>query len=348
VIKPKSPGQDRFMPLIKADDWETVSFPTPFIDGSDRVQKLLGTTVFRWYCRYLHFQRMAELSRLAARFRHVDKLFLGHEFADEKPFMRHIANTIEYNEAYLLDDGTDTIEIIKRRHRGESKVGGTPIKGTVSQVPVVKNIEMHLRSKYWNWYLDEIPSITFFTIYDLEVRKGDRLIRNDYRYLRSLAPFQPIRMPDTVIFLGQCIADGYFEMDTHFEFLSKVGEYFAGKKLVYVAHPRESADCMDRVRKELKWEVWPSSSVIEHDMLVRGIKPNTVAGFVSSALITLAYLLDSDVDIVCFHIAPMHWIGWREDAIGVYKYLEARAKNRVTVVPLEVHASDSKTPVRSV
>lgn len=342
VVRPRSGGQDRFISLIKPHDWATVGFPTPFIDGSPRMQKFLGPRAFRWYCRYLHFQQMAKLTSLARRFRRVDKLFIGHYFAEEKPFMRHLANTIQSNAVYLLDDGTDTIEINRRRHSLDAKACLASSKPTFFQNSLIKTVETRLRNKYWDWHLHELPSLTFFTIYDLDVRKGDQLIRNDYSYLRSQAVSQKEPMNDTVLFIGQCIADGYFEVDLHFEFLLKIKEYFTGKRLVYVAHPRETEDCMKRIREELKWDIWPSTSVIEHDLIVRGIKPNTVAGFVSSALITLAYLFDPDVRIVCFHIAPEHWKGWREDAIGVYDYLRRKAEDRITVVSFHDAATSAR------
>jgi hypothetical protein len=334
VVRAKDADQGRFMPLIKTSDWVTVSFPSPFIDSRGWVQKFFGTVANRWYCRYLHFLRMKTLAKLAARFRQVDKLFLGHYIPEEKPFMGHLANTIKYNTLYLLDDGTDTIEINNRRHRLEGSVRRAPVETSISRAAVCKTIETHLRARYWDWHLAEAPCVTFFTVYDLDVRKGDRLIKNDYSYVRSVAPLQRIDMPDTVIFLGQCIDDGYFEMNAHLDFLSKVREYFAEKKFIYVAHPRESASCLNRVREHLQFEIWPSSSVIEHDLFSRGIKPKAVAGFVSSALITLAYLMDPEVEIVCFEIGPEHWLGWREDAVGVYNYLKTKGRQRVQIVSL--------------
>src|SRR5271157_6043565 len=168
VIRFKNAYNDRFMPLIKTSDWVTVSFPSPFIDSRRWVEQLLGPMASRWYHRYLHFQRMHTMAKLAARFRHVDKLFLGHYFADEKPFMRHIANTINYNTLYLLDDGTDTIEINRRRHKIENHERESPSETSISRISLFKTIEARIRAKYWDWCLSEIPSVTFFTVYDID------------------------------------------------------------------------------------------------------------------------------------------------------------------------------------
>lgn len=333
VMKPTNLAQDRFTPLIDTKDWETVQFQTPYLDVNSWAERKLHPAAYRWYCRYLHFKRMRTLACIAKEFRNVDKLFLGHYFAEEKPFMLHLANTIKHNEVCLLDDGTDTIEINKRRHRLQSKAPDRLREGNA-----FNRIKRSWQAKYWTWQLEDPPSVTFFTVYKLDIRKGDRLLENNYSYVRSMAPSQAIDMQDTVIFIGQCMADDYFEAEALVAFLSEVGRHFAGKKVMFVAHPRESLAWINRIKEELHWEIWPSSSVIERDLIVRGIRPSAVAGFVSSALISLECLMDPRVEIVCFHIAQEHWLIWGEYAAGVYEYLEEKMRDRVAVVPLSLQS----------
>lgn len=339
IVKPKTNDhQDRFMPLIEASAWTSVSFPTPFSNGNDWIQEQLSPGFLRWYQRYLHLECMYGLAGLARRFQFVDRLFLGHYWPVEKPFMRHIANTVTYNELFLLDDGTDTIETGRRRISVEDNSHRNRPKGeAVANTSIPKRALARLRYKYWDWHLAEAPSLTFFTIYDVdELRKEDRVIRHDFRWLRSLSPSKKLQMPDTVFFLGLCISDGYLDVDTHFKMLSNAERHFEGKRIMYVAHPRESAECIDRIRRELHWDIWASTSVIEQDMTLRGILPCAVAGFVSSALISLACLLESSVDMICFHIPSEHWSKWGDYAAGVYRYLETKQQARVKIVPLTV------------
>ena len=242
--------------------------------------------------------------------------------------MRHIANTIKYDEVCLLDDGTDTININKSRCTNVVK-NQQRIDDPAAKISSLKRVQTRLRSKYWDWHLDELPSLTFFTIYDLEkVRDGDRVVRNEYLRLKSQAPAEARQMPDTVFFIGHCMADGYFEEGAQFKMLSNIQEYFQEKKLIFVPHPRESPDCINRIKEDLHWEIWPSSSVIEQEMIVRGIRPSAVASLVSSALITLSFLLDPGVDIVSFYVAPDHWLKWGDYAKGVYQYLERQERVR--------------------
>jgi hypothetical protein len=335
VIGPKGQGRDRFLPLIKVEDWASVNFLSVTIDPKPWISKILGTVANQYYCRYLNFKRMRSFAKLTARFRHADKVFLGHYWTEEKWYMRHIANMIRYNMLCLLDDGTDTIDINKRRNRINSeKQQAYTVKGD-DHVSASKRFMSSLRTKYWTRNVAEAPSVTFFTIYEIDVRKGDQLIKNNYSYLRNLAPPQQVQQPDTVIFIGQCmIDDGSVEADVYLSFLSRVRKYYADKKLIYVPHPRESSSCLARIKEHLHCDFWSASSVIEYDIIVRGVKPKVVAGFVSSALISLAYLMDPDVEIVSFHISSEHWKGWRDYAIGVYGYLREKARPRVTVVSL--------------
>lgn len=333
VTRPRNGAQDRFTPLIKAVDWVTVSFPSVWIRPKHRIQTLLGSVGNRWYCRCLHLMEMLALSKVAFRFRNVDGLFLGHYSIEWTPFMRHIANTVKYNTLYLLDDGTDTIEINNRRHRSEGHNCEVE-KGCTSESPIWKKVGVYLLAKYWRWNLADAPSVTFFTAYDLDVGEHDQLVRNNYSYLRSLAPQKRIYLADTVVFIGICSSDNYIEMDAHLDFLSEVRAHFAEKKILYVAHPRDSAACVARIREHLKCELWQCSSVIEYDLIVRGINPSVVGAFPSSALITLAHLMDPEVGIVSFHIAPEHWVHWADDAVAAYDYIKNKVQQRVTVVRL--------------
>lgn len=337
ILGPEGGDRSKFIPLIKSSTWNSLTYLSPYINSKPWVRKRFGPIIYRWYCRYLHFRRMYLLTGLTARFRQVERLFLGHYFPEEKPFMRHIANTITYGTLYLLDDGSDTIEINERRktHR-EDQYGVTEIRHFF-KLSVCKKIEQYARSKCWNWSLAEAPCVTFFTVYDLDIRKGDKLIKNDYRCLRSRSVSRRVCRPDTVVFIGQCIQDGNIEMNAHLRFLSKARERFPEEKFVYVAHPRESSLCLNRVRETLQCEIWPSSSVIEQDLFGCGIKPKAVAGFASSAQITLAYLMDPDVEMVCFEIPPEYWLGWREGAVGFYDYLRKKLGWRVMVIPIPAY-----------
>lgn len=335
VMGPKGLSQDRYLPLIKAEDWVSVRFLPVGIDPNPWVSKVLGALANRCYCLYLNFKRMRTFSKLTSRFRHVDKLFLGHYWAKEKWYMRHFANLFKYNTLYLLDDGTDTININKRRNGTQNAEQQAHIAKGDAKAPAFKRFVNSLRAKYWTSDVTEAPSVTFFTIYKIDVRNGDSVIRNDYNYLRSLAPQQQVHQSDTVIFIGQCmIDDGSVEADVYLGFLSRVKTYFADKKLIYVPHPRESSTSIGLIKEHLQCDFWRGSSVIEYDLVVRGVKPKAVASFVSSALISLEYLVDPDVEIVSFHISSENWKSWREYAIGVYDYLKEKARPRITVVSL--------------
>jgi hypothetical protein len=336
VVKPRNGVLDRFMPMLGGGDWATVNFLAISIEPKFHFQSLLHPSVNRWYARYVRFRKMYAMARLAAKYKHVDNLLLGHYSAEWTPFMRHLANSITYDALCLLDDGTDTIEINESRHKYESAEPKGPTDKGASRMSFWGELEKRFWGKWRKWNLAEAPSVTFFTIYDLDVQKNDRLIMNHYSYLQSMAPPKSTYLRDTVVFLGQCTVDEYIDIKDHLGFLSSVRRYFSDKKIIYVAHPRDSAGHVAQIIEHLQCEIWPSSSTIEYDLIVRGVKPAIVAGFISSALITLAHLMSADVSVICFHIAPEHWIHWREDAIGAYEYIKRKEEKRISVVPLSL------------
>jgi hypothetical protein len=337
LIRFRNSSLERFLPLIKAADWARVSFPSVLIEPTPWVSKALGARAYRWYCCYLNFKRMRTLAKIARSIKHADKIFLGHYWAEEKWYMRHIANTIKYNALYLLDDGTDTIDINERRNRIDGDKQPAHTEKNDGHTSLSKRLVRSLRTKYWTGNVTEAPSVTFFTTYEIDVRNGDLLVRNNYDFLRSMLPAQQIPKQDAVLFIGQCIVDDRsIEANVYLDFLSKVREYFAGKKLIYVPHPRESASWVAEIGKHLQCDLWSPSSVIEYDLIAQGVRPNIVAGFQSSALISLARLMDPDVKIVSFYIDPVYWKRWRENVIGIYNYLKTKAQPRVTIVPLSI------------
>jgi len=61
--------------------------------------------------------------------------------------MRHIANTINYNEVCLLDDGTDTININDSRCTSEvNKQSEEQIDGPITKVSVLRRVQTRLRA----------------------------------------------------------------------------------------------------------------------------------------------------------------------------------------------------------
>ncbi len=198
-----------------------------------------------WYGYYLHFRRMRRAARIARSVGAVDNLFLGHYWADHKAFMRHFANTIKHKTLYILDDGTDVIEINAQR-KVRCADGSAASRPETWFSPA--QAESAPQAKYWRWDLSEAESVTFFTAFDIDVKAGDHLVKNDYRHLRSLTG--AASTTNVIFFLGQCLVeDGYMEAAIYLDYLRRVKAHFANEYVQYVPHPRESTRTIDAVRE---------------------------------------------------------------------------------------------------
>lgn len=324
--------------IIDKGAWEVVSYVWLIID-TNRCEfaqfGTRGTAILRkWYGRYLHLRRLRNAAKIARLVGDVDNLFLGHYWADKKPFMRHFANTIRHNKLFILDDGTDVIDINDRRKLCSQNEGANVRSYAKSGDSALRKLLGPLRKKYWNWNISEAKTVTFFTSYDLDVKVGDHIARNDYRYLRSLAGVASRN--DAIVFLGQCLVDdGYMDVAKYLDYLRYVKEYFKWQHIQYVPHPRESAPNVRRVFEAVGFEIRQYDVPIEYELVTGGEMPRIVASFFCSALESCSNIFGDGIKLVCFYIHPVH-LKTAQSAVGmIYEYFERKAGPNFVVVKFD-------------
>ncbi len=146
--------------------------------------------------------------------------------------------------------------------------------------------------------------LTFFTAYALEdrVAVGDAVVRNDYRTLSAELRNLPVD-EDFVYVIGSPlreagVVDGG-DLELAFE-LARFATDWTGKKVVYVAHRRESAEKLDALREEVSvvtpnmpFEVYPRAL---------GKRPRTIIGYYSSLFLTVPKFWGGSVEIIALEI----------------------------------------------
>ena len=341
IVNNAGQTSDAYKRIIVEKDWEKISHVSLVIDPDTHAFHRFGSHIAgfarNWYGRYLHFRRMRRAARIARSVGAVNNLFLGHYWADHKPFMRHFANTISHETLYILDDGTDVIEINARRKamaiEPAASGGDTSQRG-----PLLQRLDRHLRRKYWRWDLGEAEKVTFFTAFDIDVKPGDHLVKNDYRHLRSLT--RATGTTDVIFFLGQCLVeDSYMEAPVYLDYLRRVKAHFAGEYVQYVPHPRESARTIDAVREAVGFEIRKFDVPIEYQLVTGRELPKMVASFFCSALESCSNIFGSRVRMACFHVKPEHLLCCQEAVAMIYEYFERRANADFAVIKLD----DNKT-----
>ena len=324
--------REAFEPLIKQGDWDRVQYVTLEYENLEFESRLLGKKLsdrVRGYrYEYQQYANRRKLDAIMNSFGRVKNIFLGNYLKDWKQYMRHFANNLRYESLYLLDDGTDIIQVNNERKNAPLAKYNTKRPGSW-----FSRIKAMYHETIIDWNDKDAERVTFFTAYDLEVRDGDLLIRNEYRYLRKIAANT---VPsDEILFLGQCLVeDRYMKDEFYLDYLRRIKEYFAGEKLVYVPHPRESSEIIDKIKKSLKLEIKRIHVPIEYEISIRGNAPKVLASFFCSALENCRVILGQHIKIKAFYLAPEHLLRLHANVRNIYEYFENNADADFEIVKL--------------
>jgi hypothetical protein len=262
------------------------------------------------------FRKRAIVDRLARRCGRVERLFLGQYRTDTRLYFRHFANVCRHDELLLLDDGTDTVLI--NAQRSEEAAG----RVVADDVGSGQGLKSAIKNRFGRWNAAGAPSLTFFSALKFSVNARDKLIHNDYRYLRSLANGSASRQ-NTVFFLGATLVDdSYLTLQTHLDLLRRILRRFEGREFIYVAHPRESQRYLDVIATELDVNVQRFPVPIEFEMTVNGNRPGILASFFSSALENCARLFGSGMQIQAFRLTTDHLVTHQDEVLNIYIHLE--------------------------
>jgi len=316
--------QHYFKNLITDEDWDAIYYiefkriNTEYDFGLNRPRNL--------YERYLElssifdtYRKRRRLDRMARKLAYTDNLILGNYLSGHKDYMRHFANTLSYGTLYLVDDGTDTIRI------NDERIQNTPFHDTVNTTTKTwfKRFKESIGKKYIYWRGEGAPKLAFFTCYDITVKPGDSIIKNDYYYLRYQSSTS--QASDRVYFLGQSlIDDGYITKEDYLAYLMTVKDYFKNYHVLYIPHPRESAHYVDMIKQELSIEVNRPDVPIEYEITIRRNRPKYLCSFFSSALINCSLILNDTQFTKAFFIPPDHILPTRiTEVIGYYNYFRS-------------------------
>lgn len=192
----------------------------------------------------------------------------------------------------LLDDGTPSLNLAHTRFNGTFR--------KVYHNRNYKNVLKHLYTFKWLLHFKSLPNkVSFFSLFELDVRQPDELIANDYAWVQSKV--SKIINDEIVYFIGSHIVDRKLlgEKD-YLNSIIEVKKYYQekGKSLIYIHHRGES--------EHMKAEVSKLCKTISFDLplelaFLEEKKPYEFAGHFSSALFTLSRIYrDSKVRAFLF------------------------------------------------
>lgn len=252
------------------------------------------------------FFTIRRLNRIAKYMKNVQNIFIGDY---DYIYMRHFVNSVNHNKTILLDDGTATVDVAKRRY--ESAENGAVLRVSKRIKIAAKKILMGLK--------DSAPvSLCFFTAYDVEAGKDDEFVSNDFQYLRSVS--QTLKEVDDIYFLGSPLSEvGFLEEQSYLHQLKMVKNYYPDNTIIYVAHRRENKNKLEQIENELKIKVCLFDYPVEYQIAIIGPKPRQIISFFTSALENMRLIMGDKLKIVSFRLVEGSYKS-NEKIDAIYQY----------------------------
>lgn len=299
--------------------------------------------------KYNDIFRLANRRRLDRRLSSVprgSRVFLGNYLNEHKPYFRHIANAIDPREVILLDDGTDAI-LVNRQRVAWADAGGALKRESDGSLPGWSGrIKRSIRRRYVDWDDRQYPTVTFFSAFKFETSSRDTHVSNDFQVLRSVQKLRTVS--DEVYVLGQCLAeDGYLGREEYVESVAALCRCFAGRRLVYVPHPRESGDTIRGVVTCTGARVFNPGIPIEIALLSSSVLPEAIASFFCTALANCSVVFGDSLRAYAYELDSKGLRKNRSHVAAIYDSMRSLGlRNLITIrrPPDAGHDNSARTP----
>lgn len=326
-------SKDSFEKVINRKFWDSIRFINFFyfisdFDFSRNRPKNFLEKLIEFYFTFDQFKKRVCIERLCKSIGLVENLFLGNYLIDYDLHMRHIANKIHYKNLYLLDVGTDTLRINRQRLQENLSSLNPSLGGNKDNKKIkilnsffkisIRNIKIYLRRRFIDWDSAGVDSLTFFTCYPLEINGKDQIVRNSYKYSKSL--LKKSAYSQDVLFLGQPLVEqGYLVFENFVDYMKKIKSYYYESNLFYVPHPRESKDSIKVIQNDVGIKVKKFSAPIEYEIVFNEVKPQCIAGFFTSALENFTAIFESSIEVVAFYLPEKILLKDRDGVEKIYQ-----------------------------
>lgn len=227
------------------------------------------------------------------------------------------ANLFPKAEAYVLDDGTSTINFPGLRYEARRP----------QHLPPNRNFPLM-------GYRTDLPeSLTLFSMYEVEVRPPDSLRANKLSFLTDSLRFDSA---GPVFFIGSCLPDvEVISFQQFFDLFRAARQWLGDREIVYFPHRRELLDLKRDFFRQLGVRLAHTELPFELEIARGLLKPSLVATFYSTALDTLRIICQGKKrGLLAFHV-PEHWIQTEAHLeIARKSYAEYRMSQEVEIVDL--------------
>jgi len=235
------------------------------------------------------FFYVRRLNRVSKYLKSSDYVFVGYT---GYIYMTHFINIMPHNKLVFLDDGNGTY-----RHADKRRLGGVKLSG----VGPGKKLKIFGKRVFQGVKVKEPGAACFFSAYNVFPGDKDQVVKNNFSYIRGRIESLPVL--EEVYFIGSPLSEvGFISLDNYLSSLKRIKKYFEYKKIVYIAHRRESPDKLKILECELGLKVVLFDYPIEYQLAYIGPRPNILASFFSAALDSCSLIFEDKMKIISFRL----------------------------------------------
>jgi hypothetical protein len=234
---------------------------------------------------------------------------------------RHVANCFPTADVVVLDDGQATLRV--NSYRVARAEGRRPPR-LHPQVPRLRYEAQRVAGRLLGLDLGDVPSVTFFTLYDIDPAPSDHVIRNRFEWLHQRFG-TPVVDEDMTLFLGTPLVEqGVVTAATYVTMLRRLREQVSGE-LWYRPHPREDATRVAALISQTGAVRLELDTIVEYGLLAAACVPARIVSTHSSALDSLRVVLGdavtaSAIPLPTDLVAPR----WRDWIARAYAEMDTR------------------------
>lgn len=232
------------------------------------------------------FKFKNEIKKLHFQFGH-QKIIASSQFGTD--YVYHILNELSADEYIVIDEGNALVRFNNYRN---IRLNGS---GLLDR----KSISFKAKTILFGLNLGEPDRLTMFSKHTLEENSRDKYIMNDFSKIKQ--QYSNIKKTDEVYLLGVPFCElGILTSQDYIQLLNSISKKYEKKKLIYYMHRNEKEKSSEFLKAAMNIEINTTTIPIELFFLQKGVIPNVIISFYSSALINLQHLLGSKTSIIAY------------------------------------------------
>lgn len=310
--------------LLNIEDWASIIY----VESSAEQQREHESNLKSYKLYPVIKKLIASKKKLNSIISSVGKircLFVGYYLSLEN---LHFINSTSHEQIVLLDDGIATIEINRRRKYRQSLYNAWSLEF------LVKALMKRILFGYKLYHPDRV---TYFSIYKIDVPQSDKLICNNYVFIRQQIGLKS--QSEIAYLLGQPLSEinpKIIKEEKYLYYVERILAHLKPLKVIYIPHRDEDKSKVSRMVNRLGVEVLEIQVPFEWFLIHSIERPSKIAGLVTSALPNCKSLFGGEIEIISFKMNDKDYIssGLTKSIIDTYKYFESASDDNFHVLEL--------------